>query len=349
MIDSPLPLQNTSTSPQIRDVAVLAQVSTATVSRFLSKPQTVSAKKRESVRLAIETLGYIPSAAARNLRAGKSNTVLVITSERNSPPFFADVLRGIETELSVNGFAVIMTNMHGDPELRRRSIELAHSQYLDGVIILSGTIPTSGGRSIADAGIPVVSVCLELEDHRIQAVHLNDEESGAAQMNHMLELGHRSFMYLTGPVDGYSQIRRSLGITRAAALAGLNTDDFVRYAGNYTFESGAAAAKLYLDLEVRPTAVICANDEMAIGFMKAARRANLKVPEDVSVIGFDGIEFSLFCEPTLTTIVQPRYLLGKLGAQALVRGIHHGQRSDENKIVLKGELRLGQSTMILTR
>jgi LacI family repressor for deo operon, udp, cdd, tsx, nupC, and nupG len=332
------------TGPRIDDVARAANVSTATVSRVLSAPDSVKEEKRTRVLEAIAALGYTPNAAARNLRVGSSKMVLVIVSHRANPPFSAEVLRGIETELSSAGYAVIMGNLHGDEDRRRRVVDLAYSRHLDGIIVISGNPQAAGGRSIVDAGIPVVSICVALDDPRVFSVLLDDASCAATQLRYLTDLGHERIMYVTGPLDNYNQIHRSKGFNDAAAQAGLTADDIVMHEGDYGFSGGVSAAENYFARSTRPTGIVCSNDEMAIGFIKTVRAAGVRVPEDVSVVGFDGIEFSEFCEPSLTTIQQPRYELGATGARALISAIGGSEAVGRSPEILHGCLIVRDST-----
>src|SRR5689334_8982092 len=160
--------------PRIGDVARAAGVSTATVSRALSVPEQVRQETRDRVLDAVRSLGYTPNAAARNLRAGRSRLVLVIIPRRNNPPFFSEVLHGIDVTLSEAGYAMITGNFEGDPERARRLVDLVFGGHLDGILTLSGQVPTVDGRSILDAGLPVVSVCAELPGGGAPAVLLAD-------------------------------------------------------------------------------------------------------------------------------------------------------------------------------
>ena len=170
------------------------------------------------------------------------------------------------------------------------------------MIILTGHIPLIDGRSLRDAGVPIVSICCQLDAPDLPTVLVNDEECAVAQTRHLIDLGHRHLLYVSGPEGHYNEIVRYRGFLKAAATSRAET---LRYVGAYTLESGAAAARHFLGLDRRPTGVVCCSDEIAIGFIKTVTGAGVDVPDEVSVVGFDGIEFADYCEPTLTTIRQP--------------------------------------------
>jgi LacI family repressor for deo operon, udp, cdd, tsx, nupC, and nupG len=328
---------------RISDVARAAGVSTATVSRVLSLPDQVRADKRGRVLEAVRNLGYTPNAAARHLRAGTSHTVLVVIPQRRNPPFFAEVLNGIDRELSAAGYAVVMGNF-GDEQQGARLVELAYSGRLDGILVISGLAPAVGGRSLFDAGIPSVLVCARIDGADAPAVLVDDEACARAQVEHLVRLGHRRLMYVAGPEGNFNEVLRYRGLMAAVTDAGLSAEDVVRHPGDYMFGGGVAAARSYLAMPRRPTGVVCCNDEMAIAFMKTVRNAGLAIPADVSVVGFDGIEFAEFCEPTLTTIHQPRFELGATGARLLVQALRREAAPPPRSTILHGRLVIRDST-----
>jgi LacI family transcriptional regulator, repressor for deo operon, udp, cdd, tsx, nupC, and nupG len=330
--------------PLISDVARAAGVSTATVSRALSVPDQVREDTRRRVLETVQALGYTPNAAARHLRAGTSRTVLVVIPRRSNPPFFSEVLHGIDSTLSEAGYAVISGNV-GDEEQARRLVDLAHSGRIDGVLATSGLAPVFEGRSILNAGIPVVAIGAEIEGSRSPAVLIDDGACARAQAEHLMALGHRRLLYVAGPEGNYNEVRRFRGFVEAVAQAGLDPEaDIVRLPGNYMFSGGVAAAQSFLALAKRPTGVVCCNDEMAIAFAKTVRDAGVAIPGDMSIVGFDGIEFGEFCEPTLTTIQQPRFELGSTGARLLIAAVRDHPGPDSSPIVLHGKLLIRDST-----
>ena len=231
------------------------------------------------------------------------------------------MLHGIDSVLSGEGYAVLMGNV-GDEQQSRRLVHLAHSGRIDGVVATSGLAPVFDGRSILNAGIPVVAVCAQIEGSPSPAVLTDDGACARIQAEHLLALGHRRLLYVAGPEGNYNEVRRFRGFLAAATRAGLDpSTDIVRHPGNYMFSGGVAAARSFLAMAQRPTGVVCCNDEMAIAFAKTVRDAGLSIPGEVSMVGFDGIEFGEFCEPTLTTIRQPRFQLGATGARLLVEAM----------------------------
>lgn len=328
-------------APKIGDVARAAGVSVATVSRALSAPDKLKSETREKVMAAVAELGYTPNSVARQLRVGSSRLVLVIVPRRTNPPFFSEVLHGIDVTLAEAGYVLITGYMEGR-EHDLRLIELAASGHVAGLLTISGELPRAPGRSILDAGLPAVAVCADPKVDGLPAVLLDDERAAAMQVEHLLSLGHRRLFYVSGPAGNYNEVTRHRGIVRAIEKAGLGRDALVEHRGDYTFAGGVAGADAYLALADRPTGVVCGNDESAIAFVKTVRAAGLQVPEDLSLIGFDGIELADFCEPTLSTIAQPRFALGATGARLLIDLLAGADRADllprSGKILMQGRL-----------
>ena len=304
-------------APRIGDVAAAAGVSVATVSRALSAPEKLRPETREKVMEAVAALGYTPNSVARQLRGGHSSLVLVIVPRRTNPPFFAAVLHGIDVTLAEAGYVLITAYMEGqDHDLRL--IELAASGHVAGLLTISGDLPNVAGRSILDAGLPAVAICADPQVPGLPAVLLDDERAAEMQVEHLIGLGHRRLFYVSGPPGNYNEVTRHRGVDAAMKRAGLGPEALIEHPGNYAFSGGIAGANAYLALADRPSGVICGNDETAIAFVKTVRAAGLRIPDDLSVIGFDGIELADFCEPTLTTIAQPRFELGAKGARLLI-------------------------------
>jgi len=172
---------------------------------------------------------------------------------------------------------------------------------------------------------------------------IDDEACAIAQTRHLLDLGHRRLLYVGGPRGHYNEIHRYRGFRHAVRAAGLSSADTHRFEGDFTLAGGVEAGRFFLSQRARPTGIVCASDEMAIGFLKTVTAAGVKAPRDVSVVGFDDIEFAEFCEPALTTIHQPRPLLGAIGARVLLQRLN-GNRANDAPIVIKGELIVRGST-----
>lgn len=302
---------------RIADVAALAGVSTATVSRALTTPGKLKPETLARVEAAVRETGYTPNLAARSLRARRTMLVLVVVPNIANP-FFADVLQGIDDALSRHGYGLLIGNLGPSCGKERHFLQVVQSGQVDGVILLNGAIPSDGDRVLTDMDIPIVAVCEAIPGGDFPQVEVENRKAGRVAASHLAALGHRRLAYLGGPTGNILETDRRAGFREGVADAGVGVD---YYDGDFTFRSGVEAATAMLNGNDCPTALFAANDEMAIGFCKRVREMGLSVPHDISVIGFDGIGFADYVDPLLTTFVQPRRIMGQRGADLLVRSM----------------------------
>ncbi len=310
---------------KIADVARLAGVSVATVSRALAHPDVVAGETRARVLSAVRATGYTPNLAGRALRARRSMLALVVVPDLANP-FFPEVLRGVDEGLSRAGYGIIVANLDNSAEKEARYVDLACAGQVDGVLLLCGHLIRSRTRDVRDvmaSNLPVVAACERIPGAAIPQVEVDNEDAAAGAVAHLVALGHRRIGYLAGPHGNILDVDRRRGFDRALRAAGLDAGAAMAFPGDFTFRAGERAARAWLDAPPaqRPTAIFAANDEMAIGFVKIARGAGARAPDDVSVIGFDGIDFADYCEPTLTTVHQPRREIGARAAALLIEAM----------------------------
>lgn len=332
----------------IAEVAKLAGVSTATVSRALSAPEKVNAATRDRVLKIVERIGYIPNIAGRRLRAARSMTVLVVVPSLITP-FFSELLLGVDQALSACGYGLLIGNLHDRKEKEARLVQLTLSGQADGVILLNGRMLRDAARSLADGGVPIVAVSIPLADAEAPAVLVQEREGGAAVARHLLAQGHHHFGYVAGPEGNFGELERWAGFSATLVAAGIPIETIRRWPGDFHVESGVAAGRAFVGTSQRPTAVFAVSDMMAIGFIRAVHDAGLRVPEDVSVVGYDGIAFADYCEPPLTTVRQPREAMGRAAVAWLLRLIENrapgeADSAPESVIHLPVALRLARST-----
>jgi LacI family repressor for deo operon, udp, cdd, tsx, nupC, and nupG len=325
MSKSPVPRRKSSRRPAtIHDVAARAGVSTATVSRTLAAPALVSEEARARVLAAIKATGYTPNMAARNLRARRSMMVLVVVPNIANA-FFAEVLRGIDDELVEHGYGIIIGNLDNRQEREARYVDLVFAGQVDAVLLMSGRVPSGSGRMMSEAGVPMATICVDIGG-AFPSIMVDDHKTSETVVQHLVSLGHRSFGYVSGPVGNRNEIGRREGFMRGIADAGFDPAEALYLQGDFMIDSGVRAARAFLAVKERPTAVYIASDSMAISFMKTVMEAGVDVPGDLSVVGFDGIEFAEFITPTLTTIQQPRHEIGRTGALTLIEALGKGTR-----------------------
>jgi LacI family transcriptional regulator, repressor for deo operon, udp, cdd, tsx, nupC, and nupG len=323
---------------RIQDVAKLADVSTATVSRALATPERVSPEARARVLEAIAKTGYVPNPAARTLRSQKTYMVLVVLPDLSNT-FFSKILRGIEETLFEAGYGMIISDLDGSPEKEAHFAAFTAAGRVDGAILLNGHLfgqSREGEGQPARIKIPLVAVCEAIPGADIPQIEIDNRAAAYGMTQHLASLGHRSIAYVSGPASNILERERFQGFKDGLETAGLPFDPALVLPGDYTIEAGVRAGQDLVARSTRPTAVFCTSDEMAIGLMRTLFSAGLRVPEDISVAGFDDIEFAAVAEPPLTTIHQPRRELGQAAASALIELLQG--RSSPKRIRLETEL-----------
>jgi LacI family repressor for deo operon, udp, cdd, tsx, nupC, and nupG len=296
----------------IYQVAKHVGVSTATVSRVMSGTNgPVSSATRERVMQAVDLLGYTPNAAAKSLRTQRSGKLLVTVPDISNP-FFSLVLQGIEEAAVQAGYAVLIGDTQHDPKREERYAQMLRKKEADGLIFLGHRLPKEVASLVRAADTqraPVVNGCEFSPRLGVPGVHIDNERASLEAMQHLYGLGHRRVAVITGPLVSPLSRDRLRGTMAAASAAGAKRQLVVMH-GDFSIASGRAAADRLLSRKIRPTAVFCFNDEMAMGCMDAARRRGLHLPADLSVVGFDDIRFARYLDPPLTTVTQPMREIG---------------------------------------
>jgi LacI family transcriptional regulator, repressor for deo operon, udp, cdd, tsx, nupC, and nupG len=335
---------------KIADVARLAGVSVATVSRALANPDVVSVEARKRVLDAVRAVGYTPNAAARNLRVRRTGLVLVVVPDIANA-FFAEILRGIDAMLSKHGYGLIIANLDNSPVKEPRYVNLVHAGQVDGILLLCGHVPGDADRNMASAGVPIVAACERIPEAPFPQVEVNNRGAAQEAVAHLIALGHERIAYISGPRANILDRERRAGYADALSSAGLPVAPALDLDGDFTFRSGADAAArvLAMPATARPTAAFAANDEMAIGFLKTMHAAGFRIPQDISVAGFDGVEYADYCEPTLTTVCQPRHEIGTQAAFLLVQAMTATQEIQDTRVTLDARLWIRESTASLSR
>lgn len=301
----------------ITDVARMAGVSTATVSRALVTPERVRPETRDAVLAAVAATGYTANQAARSLRARRSRLAMVIVPTIANL-VFPHVIRGIDAALSEAGYGLIIGNTDNQRSREGHFVDIAFARQVDGLLLMTGWMPTRDGRALTDSGLPIVALNAAVAGADIPNVVAQDREASAEAAAHLIGLGHTRLAYISGPADHWVDLERWTGFREGVAAGGLDPTAIIHWQGEFDFASGTRAAEAFVALADRPTGVYAASDSMAVAFVKRVRQAGLAVPADVSVVGFDGIELAHYCEPTLTTIHQPLRDMGRIGASILL-------------------------------
>ena len=296
----------------IYEVAKHAGVSTATVSRVLSQPSVVSPDTRRKVMQAVEFLDYAPNSAAKNLRTLRTGKLLVTVPDISNP-FFSLILQGIEDAAQREEYAVLLGDTQHDERREQRYALMLNSKEADGLIFLGHRLPEAAQTRIRIAAprcAPVVNGCEFNPRLGVPSVHIDNAGAAADAMTLLYDLGHRRIGVVSGPLVSPLSRDRLRGVSTVASQRhGDGTLTVV--GGDFTVESGTEAAARLLSGDSRPTAIFCFNDEMAMGVLEHARRAGLRVPADLSVVGFDDIRFARYTQPALTTVAQPMREIGE--------------------------------------
>ena len=298
--------------PNIYEVAKRAGVSTATVSRVLSQPDVVAPETRKKVMAAVERLGYTPNAAATNLRTLRTKK-FVVTVPDISNPFFSLILQGIEDAALREGYSVLLGDTQHDEQREERYALMLRRKEADGLIFLGHRLPKEAAalvRSMPAGRAPIVNGCEFSPRLGIPSVHIDNATAASDAMDHLYRLGHQRIGIVTGPLVSPLSRDRLSGVTARAKKAGADRDVIVMN-GDFSIESGAVAAERLLGRREPPTAMFCFNDEMAIGVIDTARRRKLRIPDDLSLVGFDDIRFARYTDPPLTTVAQPMRQIGE--------------------------------------
>ncbi|WP_268796747.1 LacI family DNA-binding transcriptional regulator [Pseudomonas huanghezhanensis] len=303
----------------IKDVAALAGISYTTVSHVLNRTRPVSDEVRIKVEAAIAQLDYVPSAVARSLKAKATLTIgLLIPNGIN--PYFAELARGIEDHCERNGFCVILCNSDDDPDKQRSYLRVLLEKRVDGLIVSS-----VGGDSGLIDGLdsvrtPMVIVDRDLEHLNADLVRIDHELGAYLAASHLLTLGHRHIACICGPAQTSVARMRLAGYHRAMQEAGVSVPASWVLESDFTSPSGYSAAVSLLEHDC-PSAIFAANDMVGFGVLRAAAERNIRVPGDLSVIGFDDIQMSRYVYPALTTVGQSILQLGERAAQVLLKRI----------------------------
>lgn len=305
----------------IKEVADHAGVSVATVSRVVNKTGYVSLDLQERVQDAMRTLNYRPSALARSLRRQETQTIGVLVPQLDQP-FFSALVFAVEKTLFSSDYRALICSAEERRDKEDAYIEMLMRQRVDGVILVPTGQSTDNVRRLLDEGVPVVLVDRDIPNLAINRVLCDNYQGGVMAIDHLLALGHRRISVIGGPEYSEAIIDRMNGARAALASAGIALDPSLFVTGSLPqFEMGYTAGLKVLDRPDRPTAIFAFNDVMAIGVMHAAAELGLRLPDDLSVVGFDDIPIAAYSIPELTTVAQPIYAMGETAADLLIRHV----------------------------
>ena len=331
---------------RIVDIAEKANVSPGTVSKILKGTYIGSSETKNRVLKIAKELGYTPNLIASSLKSRKSRTIALIVPEI-SVPFFPELSRGVEDVARENEYNVILCSSNNDPIQEAKYLESLERRWVDGIIfsrITGDTFKEKIPRLLANKVKMVFVDRVPVENKLpIARVEIDNEKAAYSATEFLIKLGHKDIACITGPLNTRIAQQRLEGYKKALRDNDVPVNDELIVEGTFKLDSGFKGVNVLLERKVYFTAIFANNDLMAIGAIKALRKRNLRVPEDISVMGFDGIPLSEYIEPALTTVVQPIYEMGRTAARLLLEGIKKGVEPKDH-IVLDTRIEVKEST-----
>jgi DNA-binding LacI/PurR family transcriptional regulator len=325
----------------IKDIARIARVSHPTVSRALQNSPLVNAQTAEKIRRIAAESGYRASAVARGLVTRRTRTIgLVVTTVAD--PFASEVVCGIEQTANDHGYSVFLADSNADPERERKVVQAFAERRVDGILVTSSRVGALYLPMLAEMNVPIVLVNDQYPGAFVHSVMIANFEGMHAAAEHLIGLGHRRIAYLGDQFGYQSDAERLAGYRAALKKAGIAAPAELVANGDGKPEAAMAAMEKLLALAAPPTAVCCYNDMSALGAMRQIRARGLRVPEDISVAGFDDLFFASYTQPPLTTVRQPMRRMGQMAMESLFR-LMSGEESVP-QIKVEAELVVREST-----
>jgi DNA-binding LacI/PurR family transcriptional regulator len=328
--------------PTIYDVARLAGVSTATVSRALNGTGQIAPATREAIAAAVAQLGYAPNTIARSLVTKSTQTIALLLPDISNP-FYAALVSGIQQSALSRGHTMLLCTTEGDPEREEQYLELLRAKRVDGALVDGLVLPPDRIARFVRDGFPIVCLDRDIDSASIPVVQVDNRLGGRLATEHLLSLGHTRIAHVTGAPALRISEDRLAGYRDALEAAGVAADPALVAEGRFTEEGGYDATRALVATDVAFTAVFAANDLTAIGVVTALAGSGLRVPDDVSVVGFDDLRLAAFVPPPLTTIRQPAGEIAQRATELLL-DLTHGKRVRRTRHLLEPKLVVRAST-----
>jgi LacI family transcriptional regulator/LacI family repressor for deo operon, udp, cdd, tsx, nupC, and nupG len=324
----------------IKDIARAAQVSHSTVSRALRNSPLVSAETSALILKIARERGYTVSSVARSLVTKRTNTIGVVVTTI-ADPFAGEVVGGIEESAGDHGYSVILATCHGDPALELRAVQSFLERRVDGVLVMASSVGSRYLPMLADMNEPIVLINSHEPGEFTYSVRIDDFHGAQTAVRHLIELGHRRIAYIGDRFGLQSNVERLAGYRATLKAAALSAAPELWIDGESGPEGGGKAMSLLMELPQRPTAVFCYNDRQALGALRSAREHGLRVPADVSIVGYDDLFLASYTDPPLTTIQQPKHEMGRNAMEILLELLSGGTPQSKTS---RGTLIVRQST-----
>ncbi len=318
--------------PTLQDVATKANVSTATVSRCLNNPDKVRVEVQHKINQAIEELGYVPDGAARALASRRTHTIGVIVPTIDNT-IFSEAIHYLQTGLTKANYTLLLANNGYSLEEERREVQSLLSRGIDGLVMVGAQHHPEVYKAINRYQIPVVNLWIYDPKSEYSCIGFDHIKAGKQIAKHLMDLGHKSFGVISGIRENNDRaIDRLKGLEQQLNSAGLTLEDERIVECRYSVEQGSKYLHKLLDKHPDITAVSCGNDILALGALHGAEERGLKVPDDLSITGFDNIEILPFLKPSLTTINSPSRRMGENAADYILRQIENKKDAKTTKI-----------------
>jgi DNA-binding LacI/PurR family transcriptional regulator len=327
----------------LKDVADRAQVSISTVSRVINKEPLVKPKTKEKVEAAIAELKYLPNRVAQRLRSINSkNKIIGLVVPDIQNPFYVDVVRGVEECAYQQEFAVMIGNFNQDQNKEKLYLDILQSESIDGFIVAPSHGKDQHIMQVIENGYSVVCIDRGLNGMDVDVVKVNNEAGAFGAIEYLIHLGHRKIAHITGHPQIPTTVERVAGYENAMAKHNIEIDARLIKNSKSNYQSGAALMQELLDLADPPTAVFTANNLLTLGALKTIHENGLSIPDDISIVGFDDMYWSMSLNPPLTAVRQSGYDIGNRAAQLLLKKIANPDRPTSS-VVLDTELIVRQS------
>jgi LacI family transcriptional regulator len=331
----------------IKEVAARAGVSSATVSHVINNTRYVSDVVKQRVQESMNEMGYRPNALARSLRQGKTQTLGLILPD-SSNPFYAELGHALEKSAFLKNYNVILCNTDSSIAREHLYFDLLLDKQVDGIILNTEEKDPHDIKKRLPVGYPIVLVDRDFSENIFDTVLTDNILGGYLATRYLIELGHRRIACVTGPMSFWGAVNRLQGYQKALAEFGLPEITNSIYYGDFTAGSGHEAAHHLLKLPELPTAVFVGNDMMAIGFLRSSIEMNFRIPEDISIVGFDNLELSMYMHPTITSFAQPKEEIGEKTIQLLLERIEN-PKAPPQRILIPPRLIIRESTSVLCK
>ncbi|MBM3390009.1 MAG: LacI family transcriptional regulator [Betaproteobacteria bacterium] len=325
-------------------VAEVAGVSPSTVSRILNGTARVSPDKTAAVLSAIDSLEFSPNPVARGLAGGRTASIGVLTQTVSSP-FYGEALLGIEAALREESYIPLFVSGHWMESTERMAMDELMLRRVDGVIVLAGRLSDRMLQGYAKQ-VPMVVLGRSINSSRVRSLSFDNRNGALLATRHLTEMGHQRIAYIVGDTDHDDAVERLEGYREGIREAGLQIDPELITNGDFTEQGGMLAVNRLLDSGVRFTAIACSNDQAAIGALLALSRRNIRVPDDVSVVGFDDVMPARYSTPPLSSVQLSIYEAGKAAARVML-GLLRGENRSE--VLPEPRLAIRESTQRLHR